>query len=202
MNEGRAPPRAVLDAEEAVAAYHDHLTRAKFEIETHRDKTLVLISGGALTVSFAFIATVVEHAGVIRLWWLVAAWISWGGVLILSVVGHTLSVSIYNHVIDAISREDWAAARKRPKRAFFIEPLNVVILMLAVSGFGLFGYFAVGALERIANGQEQTIGNQQSAKSKGGEEVQGLPREHQGQLGTAAPAGVSKGPKEAQGVTR
>jgi hypothetical protein len=47
-------------AERIVGEYQESLSKAKCEQETQRDKTLVLISGGVLTVSFAFIATFVE----------------------------------------------------------------------------------------------------------------------------------------------
>jgi hypothetical protein len=63
----------MMDADEAlrhVGARQDSLTWAKFEPETQRDKTLVLISGGALTVSFAFISALIEHGKVVRLRWL------------------------------------------------------------------------------------------------------------------------------------
>ncbi|MDF2435495.1 MAG: hypothetical protein JWP44_5126 [Mucilaginibacter sp.] len=50
-------------AEKAAAEYQNSMARAQFEQETQRDKTLVLMSGGALTVSFAFIShtVVVAH---------------------------------------------------------------------------------------------------------------------------------------------
>jgi hypothetical protein len=37
-----------------ITAYQTRPTEKKFEQETHRDKNLILIVGGALTVSFAY----------------------------------------------------------------------------------------------------------------------------------------------------
>lgn len=157
------------EAEKAAAEYQNALARAQFEQETQRDKTLVLISGGALTVSFAFISTLVEHGKIIRLWWLIAAWIAWVAVLVLTVVGYTLSIGNYRYVVNALSRGDWANARRTPKLSNYIEPLNVTVSILAVCGFILFGYFAIGTLQRISNDQSQTTGSSVHESPKEGE---------------------------------
>lgn len=142
---------SAAEAQKIAAEYQNSLAKFKFEQETHRDKTLVLVSGGALTVSFAFVSTLVEHETVSEILWLVAAWGAWSAVLLLTIVGYGLSIRNYNIVIQALSRGDWAAARQVPKLTKVIEPLNNLVSALAVLGFLCFGYFAIVNLERISN---------------------------------------------------
>ena|SRR5436190_22702697 len=130
-----------MDPDEAARVagqYQDSLTKAKFEQETQRDKTLVLVSGGALTVSFAFISSLLEHGKLIRLEWLVRAWVAWVAVLILTVVGYTMSIATYKQVIDALSKGDWDRAHQTPRLARFIEPLNGIVAVLAVHRLSFF----------------------------------------------------------------
>jgi hypothetical protein len=70
-----------MTRDEALRLARDHqnvLSRSKFEQETERDRSLVLISGGALTVTFAFISSFMEHHPLVALPLLIAAWITWG----------------------------------------------------------------------------------------------------------------------------
>ena len=154
---GDVPDDEIRQAMENAAKYQDSLARAKFDQETQRDKTLVLISGGALTVSFAFLSTLVEHRVSVRLHWLIAAWIAWVAVLIFTVFGYTLSIRNYNYVISALSRGEWGKAREVPKLTKVIEPLNIAVSVSAVLGFTFFGYFAIGVLERVSNERSQVI---------------------------------------------
>jgi hypothetical protein len=179
---------SALEAEKLAAAYQDSLARFKFEQETQRDKTVVLISGGALTVSFAFISTLVEHGAIVRLWPLIWAWAFWVGVLILTIIGYSLSISNYNHVIQALSHGRWGEARQVPRLSKVIEPLNNLVSVLAVSGFVLFGYFAIGNLARISNEKAQIASI--SSKTKGEAQIQGRSGPPTCQLGPAAAVGT------------
>lgn len=155
MSQAQPTPEELRAAKQAISAYQDSLSRSKFEQETHRDKTLVLISGGALTASFAFIATFVEHHQIVRFLWLELAWSAWTAVLILTVIGYTLSLWVYNKVIAAVSSADWGAVRNPAKASRLIEPLNIIVAVLAICGFASFGYFAIGNLARFSNEQGQ-----------------------------------------------
>lgn len=143
------------EAEKLAGAWQESLVQSKFKQETERDKALVIISGGALTVSFAFITSLLEHGTLVRLSWLVASWCMWVGVLILTLVAYTVSIRSYNTVIDALSVGDWAKAQKRPLLAHVVEPLNITMAALTVGGFIAFGYFAVGVLQERDRDQRQ-----------------------------------------------
>jgi hypothetical protein len=96
--------------------------KAKFEQETQRDKTLVLIVGGALTVSFPVGIGLAEHGVSLPLGWLIAAWVCWIPVLMLALLNYTLSIHVYQQAIDPLSRGDWAKAQEVPRLAKVIEP--------------------------------------------------------------------------------
>ena len=137
------------DAAREAARWQSELMRAKFEQETNRDKALVLISGGALAVSFPFVATLTEHAAVFSLRLLISAWAGWVLALILTLVGYTLSIHVYQQAIDPLSRGEWAKAQEIPKLAKYIEPLNLATMLCAVAGFVLFAWFAIDALRDL-----------------------------------------------------
>src|ERR1700733_1108162 len=138
------------DAKKLAADYQASLSKFKFDQETQRDKTLGLTSGGALTVSFAFISMLVQHGPITQLWSLISAWVFWVGVLIGTVFGYSLSISNYGHVIQALSEGQWEPYRIS-RSALIIEPLNNLVAVMAVCGFMLFGYFAIINLTRISN---------------------------------------------------
>jgi hypothetical protein len=165
-DKGRKIPKEI-DPVRAVAEYHDSLSRLKFEQETQRDKTLVLIAGGALTVSFAFISTFVDHHMLTQLWWLIAAWIAWGASLIFTLFGYSLSIANYKRVIDALGKGNWEAVHGPSLVGKLIEPLNIATSVTAVAGFVLFGCFVINNLEKVSNEKGQT---QSAAESKKGQE--------------------------------
>jgi hypothetical protein len=141
-------------AEEIAGKHQALLSRALFKQETQRDKTLVLVSGGALSVSFAFIASLVEHSKAFPLGLLIAAWAAWVGVLALTLVGYTVSIAVYKRVIQAFSNAQWAVALKgESPLSKCIEPLNILGCVLTVAGFVCFGWFCVSVLRSTANDQ-------------------------------------------------
>jgi hypothetical protein len=106
-----------LQHDEALRLARDHqnvLARSKFEQEAERDRSLILISGGALTVTFAFISAFVEHHQLVALGWLIAAWIGWVCALAVTLAAYSLSISVFKVIIDALSCADWAAAATEP----------------------------------------------------------------------------------------
>jgi uncharacterized membrane protein len=128
--------------------YQMELSRLKFKQETERDRTLVLVSGGALTVSFAFIATFLEHHALTLLGWLIGGWIAWTASLAATVIGYSLSIALFGARIEALSKAEWAEARKQSPAERWIEPVNWITGILVIVGFISFGYFAIGNLAR------------------------------------------------------
>jgi hypothetical protein len=140
-----------------VGEFHERLNQAKFDTETSRDKALVLIVGGALTVSFAFITSLVDHHTPIRIGWLEWAWVAWVASLVIHLVGYSVSVHAASHVLNALSEGKWDEVESRMRRGRWIEPFNIAVMALSIAGFILFGYFALGNVERMAtNGESKT----------------------------------------------
>jgi hypothetical protein len=149
-------PLTSKEALRHVGKFQEHLNKAKFDVETNRDKALVLIVGGSLTISFAFVRSLVEHAP-IRVGWLEAAWIAWLAALILHLIGFSVSVHAASHVLNALSEGKWDEVLPRMRRGRWIEPFNVAVMVLSIAGFICFGYFALGNTERMAtNGESKT----------------------------------------------
>lgn len=154
-----AAAEEVRTAKQAVEKYHDLLNRAKFDIETQRDKTLVLITGGALTVSFAFVPALLDKGLVLALSMLIVAWCLWVGTLVLTLMNYTLSVHMYSAVLEALSTDDYDRVSRGHWAQKWVEKLNVASIVLMVLGFCAFGRFAIVNLERgayVAKVQETT----------------------------------------------
>lgn len=159
MVEDHPSPEQIRAAEQAVEKHHDSLNRAKFEIETQRDKTLVLITGGALTVSFAFVSTLIDKGPVLALSMLIGAWFLWVVMLVVTVTNYTLSVHMYSAVLAALSDGDYPRVSRGHWAQKWVEPLNIAGIVLMVLGFCAFGRFAIVNLERgtyVAKVQEAT----------------------------------------------
>jgi hypothetical protein len=147
---------ATKEEKEALQRAHDYqmeLSRLRFKQETERDRSLVLVSGGALTVSFAFISTFLEHHALTLLWWLIGGWIAWTASLATAIIAYSLSIAAFGVTIEALSKGEWAKVRNQPPAARWIEPINRVTGALVIAGFVSFGYFAIGNLAKEAHGQ-------------------------------------------------
>jgi hypothetical protein len=149
-----------LTQEEAlvlIGKHQDSLVKARFKIETERDRALLLITGGALTVSFAYVPTLVDKGYVVALWALIAAWLVWVVTLVWGLLGHTVSVRVYTEQINKLAGAQWLGAQKEPWLAKHIELLNKLGISLLVLGFMFFGYFAISNLERVTNGEQKEL---------------------------------------------
>ncbi len=177
------------DAEKTVAEYHRSLVEAKFKQEIERDRSLVLISGGALTVSFAFVSTLIGLGAALKIGWLVGAWLCWGAVLTLTITAYNISIKSYQHLIGALSEGNWEAAHKSPKWATLIEPLNDLVAGLLLLGFLCCGVFTISALSGVANAKAETRTSVSSKKSReeGGQSIQGSAK---GAINTSSTTGV------------
>jgi hypothetical protein len=123
------------------------LSRARFEMETRRGKTVELLAGGALTVSFPIVFGLTEHGRALPLGWVIAAWTAWVLTLINSLVASTVGIHVYGEAIRRLAQGEWEAAQSEPPLAKWIEPLNLIVMSLLIAGFILFSIFAVRVLE-------------------------------------------------------
>jgi hypothetical protein len=152
MRKSQEPRKEAL---KAVSDYQAQLATAMFNQETERDRTIVLITAGALTVSFAFITSFVEHHGLSRLNWLIAAWASWVAALILAIIAYSLSISGYKSRIAALSEGRWDDVRKLPRASKLAEPANYLVTIAMILGFVCFGFFSIGNLQVLQHDKEK-----------------------------------------------
>jgi hypothetical protein len=143
------------EALKGLSDYQAQLATALFNQETERDRTIVLITAGALTVSFAFITSFVEHHGLSRLNWLIAAWASWVAALILAIIAYSLSISGYKSRIAALSEGRWDDVRKLPRASKLAEPANYLVTIAMILGFVCFGFFSIGNLQVLQHDKEK-----------------------------------------------
>ena len=147
--------RAERETKRVIARYHQDLSKALTVQEKERDKTLVFVSGGALTVTFAFVGGYLEHHQLIRTSYLTAAWVLWTSALSLTLASYTLSISEHKFRIGAVAREAWDALRSDRLASGIMEPMNIASSVLAIAGFASFAYFAIGNLERKHDDHEK-----------------------------------------------
>lgn len=152
------PPMDDAEAKRLVAKYQDKLNKALFEQETNRDKTLVLISGGALTVSFAFVTTLVGHPPILRIWWLVGSWAAWVGALMVTIASYSISIYAFHRRTRALAAGDYERAREDHWSGKCIEPVNILTSVLTVIGFVVFGVFVIGNVMGYAEGRNNDKG--------------------------------------------
>jgi hypothetical protein len=174
----------------AAADYQAQLATALFNQETERDRTIVLITGGALTVSFAFITSFVEHHGLSRLDWLIVAWSSWAAALVLAIVAYALSIYGYKSRIAALSEGRWGDTHKTPRVSKLVEPANYSMMIAMIVGFICFGYFSIGNLKVIQHDKEKPVAASSPIAS---------PTKSTDAVSDAQPTGASAAPAKAGG---
>jgi len=183
------------EALKVISDYQAQLATSLFNQETERDRTIVLITGGALSISFAFIASFVQHHGLSRLGWLIAAWASWVVALILAIIAYSLSISGYKFRIAALSEGRWGDARKLPFVSKLVEPANYLVTIAMILGFVCFGYFSIGNLQVLQHDKEKSAASTSSP----------APAAAQTPTSTAPKAGdssVQEGKHDASGTAR
>ena len=141
-----------------VAAFQGEIQKLKTDQETRRDQLAVLIAGGALTASFAFVPSLLERTDLILLWALVISWVFWAGALIGSLIGYTVSIGASHHALQRLSngQTDWETLY--PGYHKWIEPLNLLVIALVVSGFLFFGIFSYGNLRHANEANTKSCG--------------------------------------------
>lgn len=76
MSDGKSPDNSpFLDN---LAAYRQSLIAAEQEMQREYDKNVLLLSGGALGISFAYLKDIVGTQGLLHGGCLLCAWILWG----------------------------------------------------------------------------------------------------------------------------
>jgi hypothetical protein len=185
---GRSSKISVAQAKRLVLKHFEQLSELHSRQETDRDKTLVLITGGALTVSFAFVSSLIEHTHFSGLRLLLGAWIAWAAALVVILIGYQVSLSAIKRRINRLAAEDYAGSRIVPWWAYSIEPLNVAGSVACILGFIFFTIFAYQTLkgldhERVAQ-HTQTQNVTQEGTQEGVQESADQSAHHAG-----APAG-------------
>jgi hypothetical protein len=139
MKRGRS-----LDAnDEKVVAYYKTVQEAKRDEEKSRDQAVLLIVGGALTLSFQLVASLLERRPLIAIGWLTAAWIVWSLALMGTLINYSLSISSHEHILNKLSAGTYDRASLVPKSVKWIPVLNQLVTAGTVAGFFLFGIFAL-----------------------------------------------------------
>jgi hypothetical protein len=196
-------------ATSAVDAYHDKVQQAKRDEETKRDQAVLLVVGGALTLSFQLVASLLEHGSLVYVPWLAAAWIVWTLALIGALVSYALSISAHQHILLQLGKGNYDPSTFTSDAGNWVPRANNLVMIGAVVGFFLFGIFALRNLvvERPVNltTSKETAHAQSKEKSKDEGEEEGrkpadVPpitiREEARSGGSARPAARVPAPQE------
>lgn len=146
------------DAKKVVSAFQERLQDRLFEIENKVDGAVVLLAGGAFTVSLAIVPTLDSPLGL--RWALVTAWASWASCLLVDLFGHMTSAAGHRRMLKQLSAGNFDSKELEGgwhRKA--IPWLNRVVFALLVSGFVAFGAFVLDNLTfGEANEEGQTQG--------------------------------------------
>lgn len=147
MTEENPPdPAEEARAREAVARYQDKLQERVLAIETQFDAALLLVAGGAFTVSAAIVSSFDSPLDSPS--WLAWSWVFWSVCLIFSLSGHLVTAHAHKRVLQLIDQGEydleillggWAAKS--------IPWINGVTFALLVVGFMAFGKFTYDNLD-------------------------------------------------------
>lgn len=158
-------PTAEAREREAVARYQEKLQDRVTAIETEFDSALLLVAGGAISVSAAIVSSFDTKLS--EPVWLLAAWWSWGLCLLFLLSGH--QVSAYAHkrtlrLIDAgeydlkVLLAGWAAKA--------IPWINGITFALLVFGFIAFGKFLYSNLDFRSGNEAQENSQTQNVQDR------------------------------------
>jgi hypothetical protein len=136
------------EARAKVEAYFDKVQSARMDQESKRDAAMLAIIGGALTVSAAFVPSMMEHSGrsLVAVGYLLASWVIWGCALVVHLVGYTLSIHANRYICEKLAAGQFMRSELHPSWGRFIEPINWAVMVLMVAGFIAFGIFAFNNL--------------------------------------------------------
>jgi hypothetical protein len=155
-------------AKAEIARYQTALQERLFEIENKYDAAVLLIAGGAFTLSASIVANFdppLQSPLSLK-----GAWIAWGACLVFAAAGHLISASAHRRVIKLLATKNYDInALEGGLLAKVIHPLNVAAFVLLVAGFIAFGKFAFVNLDfgAIHDRQDREAGCPAPATSAG-----------------------------------
>jgi hypothetical protein len=145
-----------------IVAHYDELKERLHDQETKFDNAVLLVGGGAFTVSAAIVAALkqpLESSAVLAL-----AWTAWALCLLLIVVSYLFSVKATCIVLDLIDEGVYDADKLTAGwRAKIIPATNRVSFLCLVVGFAGFGFFL---FDNVTGGAHDHTSNQGKAVSE------------------------------------
>jgi hypothetical protein len=144
------------EAQEKVESYFDKVQAARMDQESKLDAALLAIIGGALTVSAAFVPSMMEKNGhvLIDAGWLLTSWIVWAVALAVHLIGYTLSIRANRLICERLAAQKFTPSELHPTWGRWIERITWLVMVLTVCGFIAFGVFAFRNLDHeVTNGQ-------------------------------------------------
>lgn len=155
----------------AVARYQEKLQDRVTAIETEFDAALLLVAGGAVSVSAAIVTsfeTTLSQPG-----WLLAAWWSWGLCLLFLLSGHQVSTYAHKRTLSLIDAGEYDLNKLLGGWAAKSIPwINGATFVLLVLGFLTFGQFLYSNLDFGSGDEAEKINQAQGAQVQGTPEIQ------------------------------
>jgi len=137
--------------------YHRELQAGLRDQEAKFDKALLLICGGALTASFAFISD--RHTPLSSPSWLVAAWSIWSACLTLILAGFLLSAHAHENAMVRFEQGVRDPHELTQGPGDLIKPANYVAFFLLLVGIFCYARFL---LTNVTGGNVIAVGPTQS----------------------------------------
>ena len=154
--------------------YRKHLILAGQKAQEDFDKTVIVLSGGALGISFAFIKDYIGENPIIDQSYLLVAWICWGLSVTVILISYYFSICALNQAVDQVDTN--TINQERPGKIYSI----LTAICNALGGI----LFFVGVVCIILFAKNNLV----ERRTHHGTEQRGIV---QGQTGTS-PAGSSK----------
>jgi hypothetical protein len=130
---------------DAVAAYGEALQNAKRDQESKFDNAVLLMAGGAFTLSAAFVPQI--DGQLRQLAALACAWWSWGLCIAVTVGGYLLSAYAHGRAMRLLQNKQYDLNVLLGGPAKWISWTNFAAYVLLVVGFVQFGRFTFNNLE-------------------------------------------------------
>lgn len=174
---------------DAVLGYHEELSRHRFEAESKFDVAVVLVAGGAFTVS-ATLVPIPNANGLVAAAWLGASWIAWALCLLTSVGGYLLSAEGCSRRLKLLRAGSFNDLQKNTWIEKAIRPLNWFSFGALFLGFVAFGVFTLSNLHHGGtNGEGKKEGQEESV-------IQETPRRESRNKHPGPSTGISEGKEE------
>ena len=114
------------------------LNKAYLESSGQFDKQILFVASGALGVSFAFIKDLVKLSDATHKSYLIMAWVSFGIVILLSIISHYTSLKAINNKIRNLNYEVDSSSKKFNGYTKWINVLMIVFLGIGLLWLTLF----------------------------------------------------------------